>query len=469
MGKVLSAYLSPHPPIIVEEIGKGEALKAQKTVKGCESLAKDIKKESPSTIIIITPHGPLFRDAISISFEENLRGDFNNFGNRDLKFEFKNNLELVNKITDESFKQDIMIAKIDRKFAKDYNISSKLDHGALVPLYFVDKEYKGFKLIHITYGLLPPIDLYRFGKILQEIVLESDENISLIASGDLSHKLSNEGPYSYSPYGEQFDKKIVKLLKDGDFKSIASFDLELSERAGECGLRSLMILGGFLDGFNKESEVLSYEGPFGVGYCTAKFSALEKDGAKSIYEDLIKLEEEKIRDIRKEEDEYVRLARKSLEYYIEHGKIMDIPDNLSKELLNTRRGAFVTIKKDGMLRGCIGTIEPTKKTLAQEIIQNAVSAGLRDPRFDPISEEELPSLRYSVDVLESPEPISSIKELDVEEYGVIVTKGFRKGLLLPNIEGVETPEEQVSIALKKAGIDEDEDYAMERFRVVRHF
>ena len=166
----------------------------------------------------------------------------------------------------------------------------ELDHGALVPLYFVNKEYEDFKLIHINYGLLSPKDLCKFGNIVQEAVLESKENVVMIASGDLSHKLSNEGPYAYSPYGEQFDTELVKLLKRGDFKSIVAFDLELSERAGECGLRSLMILAGFLDGFKITPEVLSYEGPFGVGYCNAKFSVVGKDEKKKIYEDLITLE-----------------------------------------------------------------------------------------------------------------------------------------------------------------------------------
>lgn len=469
MGKILSAYLFPHPPIIIQEIGMGEEKKAQKTIEGCESLAKDIKAKSPTTIILITPHGPLFSDAISISFQDELEGDFKNFNNKSLSFKYKNNLQLVRKILDKSYEQNIMIAKIDEEFAKDYDISLKLDHGTLVPLYFVEKEYKDFRLIHITYGLLPSIDLYRFGKIIQEVVLESEENVVLIASGDLSHKLSNEGPYPYSPYGEQFDKKIVELLGKGDFKSIGSFDLDFSQRAGECGLRSLIILAGFLDKFKIKSEVLSYEGPFGVGYCNAKFLVLEKDEENNIYEDLITLKKERIENIREKEDEYVSLARKSLEYYIEHRRKMKPPKYISKEMLNTRKGVFVTIKKDRMLRGCIGTIEPTQENLAEEIIQNAISAGIRDPRFETVAKEELPSLEYSVDILNSPEPISSIKELDVKKYGVIVTKGFRKGLLLPNLEGIETPEEQIRIALKKAEIREDEDYKLERFEVTRHF
>lgn len=288
MGKILSGYLFPHPPIIVEEIGRGEEIKAKETVKGCQALAKDIAHISPNTIIVITPHGPLFRDAISISTEENLIGNFRNFGNRNLNFEFENNVQLVNKIVERAHKENIIMAEIDKDFAKTYNIDLKLDHGTLVPLYFVNKEYKDFKLVHITYGLLSPQELFKFGKIIQSAVLELEEETIMIASGDLSHKLSNEGPYGYSPYGEQYDKEIINLLAKGDFKSIVDFDLNLCEKAGECALRSLMILAGFLDGFKIESKVLSYEGPFGVGYGNASFKIVE-------------------------ESEYVKLAKKSLE------------------------------------------------------------------------------------------------------------------------------------------------------------
>ncbi|GFN35712.1 AmmeMemoRadiSam system protein A [Tepidimicrobium xylanilyticum] len=469
MGKILSAYLFPHPPIIIEEIGGRDREKAIKTLEGSQSLAQDIAEKRPSTIILVTPHGPLFRDAISISTTPILEGDFRDFGAAHVKFRFENNLEMVKDIIFESGKKNIPIANVNEDLAESFNISLKLDHGTLVPLYFVDKVYRNFKLIHITYGLLSPKELYVFGQIIQDMVLKSEEEASFIASGDLSHKLSHDGPYSYSPYGEKFDKEIVNLLEKGDFKSIVSFDLDLSERAGECGLRTLMILSGFLDGFNVKPEVLSYEGPFGVGYCNAKFTVLDRKEGKNILEEITKIEEEKVLKARAGEDEYVKLARMSLEHYIKYGKRLEVPEGLSEELLNNRAGVFVTLKKNGMLRGCIGTIEPTKKNIAMEIIENAISAGTKDPRFDPVEEDELPHLIYSVDVLMKPEPISSIEELDVEKYGVIVSKGFRKGLLLPNIEGIDTPEEQIRIALNKASISEYEDYKMERFRVIRHF
>src|SRR5690554_4887436 len=122
MGKLLSGYLFPHPPIIVEEIGRGEESSARKTIEGSKKLAQDIKKKRPNTIIVITSHGPLFRDAISISLEEELEGDFKDFGNRSLAFRFKNNLDVVNRIITESYEQSIPIARIDKEFARDYNI-----------------------------------------------------------------------------------------------------------------------------------------------------------------------------------------------------------------------------------------------------------------------------------------------------------------------------------------------------------
>ena len=138
------------------------------------------------------------------------------------------------------------------------------------------------------------------------------------------------------------------------------------------------------------------------------------------------------------------------------------------ELTDNRAGVFVSLKLDGNLRGCIGTISPTTQSIADEIIQNAISAGTEDPRFPPVSEEELKRLIYSVDILGCAEKIKSTDELNPEKYGVIVSVGHKRGLLLPNLEGIDTAEEQVSIALKKAGISPAENYRLERFEVVRH-
>ena len=168
------------------------------------------------------------------------------------------------------------------------------------------------------------------------------------------------------------------------------------------------------------------------------------------------------------EDQYVKLAREALEAFVVDGAKIDVPDDIPSEMVSLRAGVFVSLKKGGDLRGCIGTIAPTCKSVAEEIIQNAISACSKDPRFDPVTAGELNSINVSVDVLSEAEAISSKEELDVKRYGVIVTKGFRRGLLLPNLDGVDTIDKQLSIALQKAGIFGTADYKMERFEVVRH-
>jgi AmmeMemoRadiSam system protein A len=137
-------------------------------------------------------------------------------------------------------------------------------------------------------------------------------------------------------------------------------------------------------------------------------------------------------------------------------------------MMEERAGVFVSLKKHGQLRGCIGTIAPTCPCIADEIIQNAISAGTKDPRFSPVRESELDDIVYSVDVLGEPEPVDDVSQLDVIRYGVIVSSGYKRGLLLPNLEGVDTVEQQVEIARQKAGIGRNEDYSLERFEVIRH-
>ncbi|WP_019003413.1 AmmeMemoRadiSam system protein A [Succinimonas amylolytica] len=174
-------------------------------------------------------------------------------------------------------------------------------------------------------------------------------------------------------------------------------------------------------------------------------------------------------DKRLKADPWVKLAWDTVTEYVTNGKIPEVPEGLPEELLRKRAGAFVSIHKLGDLRGCIGTISPVMPNLAEEIIRNAVSAATRDPRFYPVSPEELPFLDISVDVLESPERISSPAELDIKRYGVIVSCGSRRGLLLPDLEGVDSVSQQILIACHKAGIDPGEHYTMERFEVIRHY
>lgn len=468
MGGMVGAYVFPHPPLAIPGVGKGSEKGAQKTVDAMTKAAESIKKDNPSTIIITTPHGPVFQDFIYINTSKKLVGDFSNFGDRNIKLGFENNLDLVQKIIEYSQEEDIFAGGLEGSLARRYNVSGKLDHGALVPLYYVNKMLKKVRVVHISIAGLPFEELYKFGTCIGKAVEETGERTVFIGSGDLSHRLSQNSPYEYSPRGKEFDNLIVETFKNLDIEKLLTIEESFCEEAGECGLRSFIMMFGALDGYELKSEVYSYEGPFGVGYSVAGFHVLGKNNSDSLLKRMEEKNAYKIRRVREEENPRVRLARLALEEYVRNKKILDIPDWLPDELLKEKAGVFVSIKKQGQLRGCIGTISPTRENVAEEIIYNAISSGTRDGRFDPVEIEELDKLIYSVDILKEPEPITSINELDTEKYGVIVRYGYRTGLLLPNLEGINTPKKQVEIALQKAGIKPHERFEMERFEVVRY-
>ena len=169
-----------------------------------------------------------------------------------------------------------------------------------------------------------------------------------------------------------------------------------------------------------------------------------------------------------EESAYVRLARETIENYVKQGKIITPPKDLPEEMINQKAGVFVSLKKFGDLRGCIGTFMPTQENIAQEIIKNAISAAIDDPRFSPVTVFELEDLSISVDVLSAPEEVKDTSQLDPKKYGVIISSGYKKGLLLPDLEGVDTVEEQIDIAKRKAGIYPDEKVKLYRFEVKRY-
>lgn len=163
----------------------------------------------------------------------------------------------------------------------------------------------------------------------------------------------------------------------------------------------------------------------------------------------------------------VTLAKNTVEQFIAHGRLIPAPEELTPEM-KTKAGVFVSLKKHGQLRGCIGTFMPVTKNVAEEIIRNAVSAATEDPRFNPVEKRELPDLVYSVDVLSQPDKINDLKALDPKKYGIIVVKGNRRGLLLPALEGVDTVDEQLRITKMKAGIDMNEVVDIFRFEVRRY-
>jgi AmmeMemoRadiSam system protein B len=258
-----SAFL-PHPPILIPTIGSESDLrKVSKTIDALNFISQEFSKENPETVIIVSPHAPLFENAFSINFSSILFGHFFAFGDFQTELVFRNDKGLVKKIVKEARNQKIEVKLIESK---------ELDHGTLVPLFYLTKMQPQIKIVSLGFSLLSREKHFQFGKLIQKIIQKEKKNVAFIASGDLSHCLKEDAPGGYSEKGEIFDRKIIELLKKKDVKGILNLDEGLVEEAGECGYRSLLILLGVLDGINWKPEILSYEGPFGVGYLVAEFS-----------------------------------------------------------------------------------------------------------------------------------------------------------------------------------------------------
>ncbi len=455
------ACIVPHPPLIVPAVGKGEENKITATAQAYKQMARDIARIKPQTIVVASPHSVMYGDYIHISPGKSAKGAFGRFGAPQASFETTYDNEFVSVLSDIAFDKQIHAGTLGER-------DPELDHGTLVPLHFIDQFYHDYRLVRISISGLSYVEHYRFGMCVAETAKKLGRKTVFVASGDLSHKLLESGPYGFAAEGPAFDEQVAEAMREGDFGRFFDMGEAFAEAAGECGLRSFIEMAGALDGLGVSPTAFSYEGPFGVGYGVCGYDIGEADENRR-FGDIYEREQiAKLAEIKSTEDDYVKLARLSLETYVKTGKRAKLPERLPKDMLNARAGVFVSLKKNGRLRGCIGTIEPTVPSVAEEIVRNAVSAGTGDPRFDVVTKDELDSLVYSVDVLGEAEPVSSIDDLDVKRYGVIVTKGQKRGLLLPNLEGVNSPQEQVNIALQKAGILRNDKYTMERFEVVRH-
>jgi len=251
--------ICPHPPLLIPGVGKENLEQIKSTVESMNQLEKEIYPTKPDTIIVISPHGPLFPDHFSLNLCPKYQAEFKQFGDFATKLEYNGDVVTIN---------DIHKALEDNS---PLNLVSEpnIDHGTSVPLFYLTQHLPDIKVIPTGYSLLDLEAHYKFGQKLREEINQSKKRIGVIASGDLSHRLAEDAPAGFSPRGEEFDKKFVELLAGKKIPEILKLDEGLIEEAGECGLRSFITLFGILDNMSFEPEVLSYEGPFGVGYLVA--------------------------------------------------------------------------------------------------------------------------------------------------------------------------------------------------------
>ena len=271
MAYLVGSALLPHPPVMISEVGGADAEQVRKTVDAAEAAASFLLQNNPATIVIMTPHGPLFRDAAGVNVSPVLRGNLAAFGAPDIAVSFETNGQLAQNIMKQAERLGVSLVALDAALAQTHRFSLQLDHGAVVPLHYLHKA--GFKgqLVQLSVGFINYPEMYALGKAVQTAIENTRQKVAVLASGDLSHRLLPGAPAGYNPAGKIFDEKIINGLQSMDVKSFFSLDPQMVENAGECGLRPIFFLLGSLDGLEADSIVLSYEGPFGVGYAVVTF------------------------------------------------------------------------------------------------------------------------------------------------------------------------------------------------------
>jgi len=458
MSSEVFGIVSPHPPIFVPKVGGDEALTASRSLGALDAARVALASFAPGVIVLISPHAPLLADAFLVDTSDRMSGSLSAFGDSDL-YAWPGDRELALRILDRLDTADLpaMARDTDPRLQP-----GALDHATIVPLSFLEPT-QSVPLVVLSLSFRSYADHRTLGEVVRECCNDLGREAAFVASGDMSHRLKPGAAAGYSPRAKDLDARIIELVQTGRLDELSRIDPDLIEAGGECGLRSIIALGGYAGEDPVPSRVLAYEGPWGVGYLTA---AVGEAAVAAIDRQAIAESGRKGGTAGKDESEIVCLARRTIEGVVRSGTL-DAAPSLTGEQYPWRAGAFVSLHRDGMLRGCIGTIQPTRPTLAEEVAANAIQAALHDPRFRPLAEPELADLDVKVDVLQPPESCT-LSDLDPSRYGVIVTNGGRRGLLLPDLEGVDDVATQVSIAMQKAGISPGESCEIERFRVDRY-
>ena len=545
---ILAAFAVPHPPLLIPGVGDGSKRFVKKTKEAYEEVARRSAELKPETLVVFSPHAPSYAEAFYLSPGVGARGDFSSF---------RANEAVYSTLYDEEFVSVLeeLLAEKGIPGTTQGQKDTSLDHATMVPLHFFSQAADegsdagaAFKIVRIGLSQLSDELHFELGRAVAKAAELLDRKVVVIASGDLSHKLMSSGPYGFVPEGRKLDEKICAALAEGSTLSLMAIDKNLAEDGAECGLRSFIMMGGALDGLSFEPELLSYEGPLGVGYAVASFLVGEEaaeavaDGAAvaagaaagaavgaavvagvamgaeasdEASDDAAAAAVDEAADEAADDDAAaddaaaegdaaddeassekavslpdtslpVSLARVALQSFFDLGfkrPTLETPEvqellelyqqdeefsEQYEDLASRQAGVFVSIHDGKELRGCIGTIASARESVLAEIIQNAVSAAREDPRFLPVLPSELEELTVKVDILGEAEPVVDRETLDAQRFGVIVRRGHRRGLLLPSLDGVDTPEQQIKIALSKAGIRSKETYTLERFEVVRY-
>lgn len=261
MSGIVFAGIAPHPPLLVPEIGGSRIAQVSHSQQAMRDFSRRLILASPQTVIVISPHSPLDPNYFTVRASSHLRGDFREFYAPHVKLDLPNDSEMIEAIKSAAIEEGVEL----KELARDH----PLDHGAMVPLYYLREAgwHGPVVVIGFTHRLVK--EHLAFGRAIERAARMSNRSVALVASGDLSHRLIEDGPYEYEPTAHVFDEQIVSAIARGDASGVTDIDQDLRLRAGECGYRSIVVALGCVGENLRDPEVLSYEGPFGVGYLVA--------------------------------------------------------------------------------------------------------------------------------------------------------------------------------------------------------
>lgn len=490
--------LCPHPPLLIPGIADSAKEKVAITASSFRQWALKLKEQEPDRLVIMSPHAPAASAAVPLFSVSSLSGSMQRFSCPEVSCHVDCDTVFAEHLSALCREEDFPLLTIDDDFIKKHSLDISLDHGTLIPLYFLKEVGLDVPIVLLGYGP-GHTELYlQLGKLIRKAAGDDDKKTAVIASGDLSHRLLESGPYGFSPYGLKFDETINRILDSAEAGSLLNFSHEEVNEAAQCGLYSIAMLLGSLDKDEVCTGHLSYEAPYGVGYSVVYYlpkgadcavvkgvtdalkanekktmgkngdaakiaSPLSFMGRKQVGSAKVEFSHSTNNDKNtKNVEPRLELARRSVENYVLYGKRLSLEKD-EYPTLQSPAAVFVTLKKQGQLRGCIGSLVPIETSQAKEIVRNAILACSQDPRFSAVSAEELPQLQYQVYVLGEPIKIKGPQELDPKRYGVIVRKDGRSGVLLPNLEGIDSIDMQLSIACQKGGILPEEKPELYRF------
>lgn len=445
---VVCAVLMPHAPILVPGVGGERSGAAAASCRAMRAAASCVVSHRPATVVLISPHAPRQPGAFGLWADDPLQGSFAPFNAPQIEVSLPLDPPLARAIAAEAHARDLETWTIER---------CPLDHGALVPLWFLVEAGWAGPTVILSLNYPGENGLTALGEAIAAAAQALPRRLALIASGDMSHRLTANAPCGFHPQARQFDETFIRLVRAGDYRQVEKIAPELRELAAEDVVDSTVIAAAAVNWQTTGHQVFNYEGPFGVGYGVAvlfaeKSCPAEADTTKTVFG-------------KKAGTVLPGLARCSVATALAGS--YELPPSPTGEYLDAPRGVFVTLRqRDGKLRGCVGTVTPVCPNLVAETWRNARLAALQDNRFSPVTEEELPGLRFEVSVLHPPAEVLAEAELDPRRYGVIVSAAEgRRGLLLPGIKEITTPEQQVQLARKKGMISPEEPITVERFEV----